>query len=514
MRIKKFHRMLAGVLGVALAFSCMSLPAFALDDMTEPNPGSIGSHEDGSVTMDSVKVVTPIGSKAFYKIENGIVIYADRDDGTGFEAIPSASLQGSEFNKDNVAYGMYVVNQSEVQFVALSDCRDMKDGTYQFLHGTKDGASVSNNVDTATNKDPTMATQFFVHVENGVDPDGPSTEETLVPGTDDPRVEYEITVSTKTSYQMRATVPMYVCMYGFRGDGSIVTPTKDAYQLKNYSTVNEGAKASIVDITKLTHYARIYDENHTNDELTAIAYNTADGSYRYWYGKNPATGNLGNSWIVNMDIADQHLNASGEVYAIYIDGAWDFKAAGVLDGDTLRQTVTAIDSLHPLNQSFVYTTNNGTTYDFGRSFPVGQIMEGGKDRGMALKVTGLQAKPATWKLVDLGTSAIKRGELAMSLAPASAISNASAIDLSACSAEADITERGWFMDAPAVEADGSVKNPTQLPMITSARMAGGNVNDAGCTPVVKVVYTLSPMINIGDGQTESVGANAVASNRG
>ena len=387
----------------------------------------------------------------------------------------------------------------------------MGDGSFTFIHGTKDSATVSEEVDTATNDDPTMSTQFFVNIENGIDPDGPHTEETVVPGTDDPRVEYGVTVSTKTAYQLKATVPMYVCMYGFRGDGSIVTPTKDAYQLKNYSTINEGSKATIVDITKLTHYARIYDENHSDEELTAIAFNTNDGSYRYWYGKNPDTSGLGAEWVVNMAVADEHLNASGEVYAIYIDGVWSFKAAGVLDGDCLRQTVDKIDPAHPLSESLVYKDE----YDFGTAFSVGDFVEGGEDKGLALKVTGLQAQPATWRLVPLSTTSMKRGELMMSLAPESAISNASAIDLSACSAETDITERGWFMSAPEVDENGIVQpdKATLLPMTTFAQMAGGNVNDAGCSPVVKVTYTVTPMFDIDDGQTETVGGDAVTSNR-
>ena len=501
-KFKKFRRILAGVLCCAMAFSCMSVAAFAMDDMTEPNSGLVEDNHE-SATMNPVKDVTPIGGSAFYKIDNGIVIYADRDDGTGWTAVPSAYILGSAYNEGNIAYGMYVVNTNEVRFVALSDCRDMGDGSFTFIHGTKDSATVSEEVDTATNDDPTMSTQFFVNIENGIDPDGPHTEETVVPGTDDPRVEYEVTVSTKTAYQLKATVPMYVCMYGFRGDGSIVTPTKDAYQLKNYSTINEGSKATIVDITKLTHYARIYDENHSDEELTAIAFNTNDGSYRYWYGKNPDTSGLGAEWVVNMAVADEHLNASGEVYAIYIDGVWSFKAAGVLDGDCLRQTVDKIDPAHPLSESLVYKDE----YDFGTAFSVGDFVEGGEDKGLALKVTGLQAQPATWRLVPLSTTSMKRGELMMSLAPESAISNASAIDLSACSAETDITERGWFMSAPEVDENGIVQpdKATLLPMTTFAQMAGGNVNDAGCSPVVKVTYTVTPMFDIDDGQTETVG---------
>ena len=159
-KFKKFRRILAGVLCCAMAFSCMSVAAFAMDDMTEPNSGLVEDNHE-SATMNPVKDVTPIGGSAFYKIDNGIVIYADRDDGTGWTAVPSAYILGSAYNEGNIAYGMYVVNTNEVRFVALSDCRDMGDGSFTFIHGTKDSATVSEEVDTATNDDPTMSTQFF-----------------------------------------------------------------------------------------------------------------------------------------------------------------------------------------------------------------------------------------------------------------------------------------------------------------------------------------------------------------
>lgn len=101
------------------------------------------------------------------------------------------------------------------------------------------------------------------------------------PGTADERVDYEITVGTKTTYQLNATVPMYVCMYGFRGTGNVVTPDSDAYRLKNMSTTNRASSASILDIVKVTHMAKIYDENHSDETLYSIAYDEETGSYTY-----------------------------------------------------------------------------------------------------------------------------------------------------------------------------------------------------------------------------------------
>ena len=50
-----------------------------------------------------------------------------------------------------------------------------------------------------------------------------------------------------------------------------------------------------------------------------------------------------------------------------------------------------------------------------------------------------------------------------------------------------------------------------LPLITTAKIAGSNVNDAGCTPVVRVTYSIIPMFETGDTQTATAGG--VSSNR-
>lgn len=501
-KTKSFSHIVAGVLTVVMALSCLCVPAFAA---SHPNDG-----------MLPTKVVTSIGTKSFYKIDTtrGVVIYADTDDGTGWTAVPSAYITGSSYNDGNISYGAYIVGGNEVVFVPLSECHQTESGDYEYYHGTKDSATVSEGVDTATNEDPTMGTDFYLHVENGIDPDGPSKEDIVVEVTDDSRVSYEFTIRTKSSYQLNATIPMYVCMYGYRGTGTVVTPSSEAYKLKNYSTVNMDSNATVVDIVKLTSYSQIVDTEHSDETLAAIAYNAAQGKYMWWYSM-PSESEFaeyeGQGWVINKDIATENLNASGECYVIYIDNAWDFKAAGVLDEGVLRQNVSEVDPNHPLSEDLIFNE-----WNFGTTPAVGNTADGGENEGLAIKVTELQAIPATWRIVPVSTGIadIRRGELAMSIAPTKAIQDASAIDLAKCSAPIDITERGWFMDAPKIGADGeTVDTPTELPLITSARMAGGNANPAGCTSVVRVIYTVTPMFSINDGQTGTVGEDAVTGNR-
>ena len=507
-------RIAVGMMSAAMAMSTVCVPAMAADDMAEPNP-VVDEHPDD--TMFPTKIVTPIGTHSFYKIAGDHIEYADRDDGSQeggkrvWNASPSAYITGSSYNKTDLAYGMYVTTNGKVHYVDLNDChKDATGDNYTWYHGTSDSATVSSDVDTATNDDPTMGTQFYINVENGIDPDGTTTDETKNATTADPRVDYDITVTTKSTYQLKATVPMYVCMYGYRGTGNVITPSQDAYQLKNYSTENQNSSATVTDITKITHYAKIYDENHSDERLFSIAYDAGAKKYTYWYSDPSTTAGWVQPDNYHVMAADENINASGQTYVIFIDGEWDFKAAGVLDGDGLRETVRAVDPNHELAADFKMGE-----FNFFKQPQVGMSATGGKDQGLALKVTEIQAEPATWKLVeDKKSGNLKRGEMVMSIAPSKAISDASALDMSTLSASTDITERGWFLDAPTVSADGKVSedNATKLPMITKAKIAGGNVNSAGCTSVVKVTYTLTPMFGIDDGETNTDTADSVNHN--
>lgn len=528
--MKSFKRVASAVLGMAMAASCMApITAFAMEDFQQAADNqSIANHPNDETMLHSTPVYR-IGTKSFYKVnDDGTVTYADQDT-AGFKAIPAAYIMGSQYNDGN-EYGVYTTKKSDntfqMHYVKISDCQQTGNKV-NWNHGTADEAKVSddtkeNGVDTATNEDPSMSTQFYIYLDNDTEipPETPPTEKEH-PGvkTDDGRVEYDITVATVNHVNVKATVPLYVCMYGFRSTGNVVTPTKDAYQLRNYSTIDKNSRTYIADIVKVTHYSRIFDTDHSNDELYSIAYDEASKSYTYWYS-NPATQAGWTEPANYMVLTDKHINASGECYVIFIDGKWDFKAAGTLTGDELRETVKSIDTNHQLSEDFVITDGD-TSCNFGKKFDVGTSMtDNSKREGLALKVSELQAEPATWRVVPMSTSALKRGEIAMSIAPASAMYNASAIDLSKCSAPLDITENGWFIAGAAKDKVSQAGAGTEavkhddaptLPLITNAKIAGSNVNDAGCTPVVRVTYSIIPMFETGDTQTAT--ANGVNSNR-
>lgn len=528
--MKCYKRVASAVMGMAMAASCMApITAYAMEDTKQPTDNTAIANHPNNETMLHSTPVYRIGAKSFYKVnDDGSVVYADQD-AEGYTAVPAAYITGSQYNDDK-EYGVYTTKKADgtfqMHYVKISDCQQTQGGV-NWNHGTADEAKVSDDTkaegtDTATNEDPTMSTQFYIYLDNDTEipSDTPPTEEEHKGvSTDDGRVEYDITVATVNHVNMKATVPLYVCMYGFRSTGNVVTPTKDAYQLRNYSTIDKNSRTYIADIVKVTHYSRIYDADHSNDELFSIAYDATSKTYTYWYS-DPSTTQGWQQPAIYKTLADEHINASGECYVIYIDGEWDFKAAGTLTGDELRQTVKAIDQNHQLSQDFIIRDGD-TQCNFGKAFAVGDSKtDNSKREGLAIKVSELQAEPATWRVVPMKNSALKRGEIAMSIAPASAMYNASAIDLSTCSAPLDITENGWFIagaEKAKVAQDGAGTDAVKhddapaLPLITTAKIAGSNVNDAGCTPVVRVTYSIIPMFETGDTQTATAGG--VSSNR-
>lgn len=528
--MKCYKRVASAVMGMAMAASCMApITAYAMEDTKQPTDNTAIANHPNNETMLHSTPVYRIGAKSFYKVnDDGSVVYADQD-AEGYTAVPAAYIAGSQYN-DGEEYGVYTTKKADgtfqMHYVKISDCQQTQGGV-NWNHGTADEAKVSDDTkaegtDTATNEDPTMSTQFYIYLDNDTEipPETPPTEEEHKGvSTDDGRVEYDITVATVNHVNMKATVPLYVCMYGFRSTGNVVTPTKDAYQLRNYSTIDKNSRTYIADIVKVTHYSRIYDADHSNDELFSIAYDATSKTYTYWYS-DPSTTQGWKQPAIYKTLADEHINASGECYVIYIDGEWDFKAAGTLTGDELRQTVKAIDQNYQLSQDFIIGDGD-TQCNFGKAFAVGDSKtDNSKREGLAIKVSELQAEPATWRVVPMSNSALKRGEIAMSIAPASAMYNASAIDLSTCSAPLDITENGWFIAgaekgkvAQGGAGTDAVKHDDApaLPLITTAKIAGSNVNDAGCTPVVRVTYSIIPMFETGDTQTATAGG--VSSNR-
>ena len=115
---------------------------------------------------------------------------------------------------------LYLVDETDL---SVHPC-DFCEAYYGFAtgtdHWTLSGYGVSINTDSLIG-----TTLDIAYVTNEAGEQVQNYELVLRPGT--------LTVHPTLRFQLKATVPMYVCMYGYNGDGSVVTP--ENYGITNYS---------------------------------------------------------------------------------------------------------------------------------------------------------------------------------------------------------------------------------------------------------------------------------------
>lgn len=102
-------------------------------------------------------------------------------------------------------------------------------------------------------------------------------------------------VHPKLRFQLKATVPMYVCMYGYRGDGEVVEP--ENYGITNYSN---GA-IKVTDVTVSEDGWRIVDK--APKELLKGEMSMNMNGLQLVNGQNDLTG-IQHKWIIGKDNSD------------------------------------------------------------------------------------------------------------------------------------------------------------------------------------------------------------------
>jgi hypothetical protein len=108
------------------------------------------------------------------------------------------------------------------------DTSDVKKDLYDLLSGSE--------ITLPEYKDEAKLT-FTLHNANAITKSGsPTGVYSLVLNNEDLDVtlRFNITIYRQPA-QIHATVPLYVCMYGYGGDGKVVTPTEGAYGISNLS---------------------------------------------------------------------------------------------------------------------------------------------------------------------------------------------------------------------------------------------------------------------------------------
>lgn len=444
-----------------------------------------------AMEMDDAVEVFEIGEHSFYKISDDgkEIYYADRDDGANWKSVPSMYITGSSYNTSGEDYGMYIYN-GNVYVVSLQHCEfDIPDDAWYFDHGHEKNATISVPVDSATNDKPTLSVGVNAYSSVGIHNDSKQEETMYSLDSAYRNVSYEVYVTESNNYQLKATVPMYICMFGYSGNGSVITPNSDAYKITNYSTVTENEKASISHITRLIKYTPIYDDDNANMKVVAVSYDETTGLYKF-YSTLPASAPTDVEYTtVEAFFPELTIRANGNMSVVYTGTEWLFERTRNLKNGIQYDDVDEVTTDIPLEDDLTVHGRN-----FGKSFlvgSVGSVETEPKTKGLAVQISEVQAKASSWRPVEKSTEELKAGEIVISISPTANVKDKSALDLSTASSCIDVSDRGWNMDRPTV-VNGVVTAATEFPIKTFAAIAGDNMNPEGCSPVVNICYKISP----------------------
>lgn len=352
-------------------------------------------------------------------------------------------------------------------------------------HGTKDKAVVSDDVDEMTAGDvntdddkTTGQTQFYINIDKDAT-DGPI----IIPDPEDITgadgichydVEWEISRSTNVS----VTVPLYVCMYGYGGNGKVVAPEDDAYQMTNESTYTDKREAKHVyacyQVVKILNSVEYTEEDNKTyegsyiaavEELIKDTLTTEQKSGQYGYYKDSADV----YHVVALSSCDIHDVNSTCGHKDDADYTYFYR-------DTENEATVPADATtgrEKIEKGTVQYANNGTA----------------NEAYLPINVPTIKAEVNTWEIRSTGeTKDLKAGQIAMTI---------NDLDLSKVEGTddhtLDIKDLNW-----KIKETGKKEGTLNLPV--RAAIAGGSVNEEGCVPVVRVTYTVAPALDsVNDG---------------
>lgn len=457
-------------------------------------------------------------------------------------------------------------------------------------HGTTEGALIGDEGDFADDGDNvTGSTQFYLNI----DKDANHTDDTIIIKDADTTegyinvCHYDIEYSTQLESHIRATVPLYVCMYAYGGTGEVITPDEDAYAIENESTYTDKKWVSRITpyyvVMPISSYDEFIGEEYeqwrtdiarwifyydgTDENLLKFAdcfYDEYDSAVNGLVEEvsencdNTANENMYNILIYLVGCADDNTGEniknmnntkfteavnSGR-YGIYALENWydgyvtDNKCVVVkmsecgrhsddddsddnagcyyIKGDDVTCAETASCYVFtPEDENFSEEYSNNS---YGYGWDVGYAAN---SKALALNVPTVRTE-ASWTLEPMSAGTLRARQLSMSVngLDLSSVDNASSFGESHT---LDITGLGWVV--PAFEAEEKsydglrsyekeyadkflpdvLKTPGRLNLPIQAAIAGGNLNEEGCAPVVKVTYMLSPAYNLIDRDYSPVG---------
>ena len=271
--------------------------------------------------------------------------------------------------------------------------------------------------------------------------------------------------------KLSVTVPLYVCMYGYGGDGKVVTPADTAYKMTNNSTYTD--KRTVEHIYACYQVKKIL----SSEEYLATAPQGNKYEDSYIKGIKDTTG---------LDLTDAQKSGQYGYYCVKTTGGETYKVVRLSDCDTHDKDSACGNKTDDEYKYFYRDTTTDVTVPADKAGGTELTTDtvqyanhgAAKDAALKIEVPTIKAELHTWELHSANdASSLKAGEIAMTL---------NNLDLSKVAASEnntmDIKDLKW-----AVNGDSGTLN---LPI--KAAIAGGSVNEEGCVPVVRVTYTVSP----------------------
>jgi hypothetical protein len=405
----------------------------------------------------------------------------------------------------------------------------MADQTHEGEHGSAGEAVVSTDVDEMyTNKvekevpipDKTSGqTQFYLKV----DKDATSGDDITIPSTDEEKAmtpgvcHYEIVKATSKKATLSVTVPLYVCMYGYGGDGKVITPEDDTYQMVNNSTYSKLERITniykcyeVIPITSINDYPNEYVTSslekyeakykEDNPDCTDEELQTKLAEKRTEYTQEAADEEkLYETYIKNI-IKDD--NTSDTIAAVK-GGQYGYYTTDKNTASEKNIIVELNDCNHHAGSStctneYFYRTSTSKT-DAGIEVTPDTTEETPEVAYLPVNIPTIKAESYTWKIKPaINRDRLNAGEIAMTI---------NGLDLSDVESKADhtldIKALGWV-----IEGEAKAKK-VEYPLPVKAAIAGGSVNeDEDCVPVVRVTYTVAPAYDFLSNANANTNANA------
>ncbi len=363
-------------------------------------------------------------------------------------------------------------------------------------YGTKDAAGVGPQTEMQKTDEEDIvnyrgSTQFYINVDkDGTDGpvDIPDLED--VPGAGG-ICHYEIGWQIRRETNVSVTVPLYVCMYGYGGNGKVVAPTGSAYHMENDSYYTDKRTVDYI-------YACYTVQNILSEAQWSVAEyeGKADTYEAYIEGLNNLGGELaelkaesketsGEYGYINMKATDD----AADNYKIYrlsdCDLHTDTKTDKCVTEYFYRDTKNEVESVEVNGETISKTTV--------------QYADGGKANNAPLQINvpTIKVEAYTWAIQSTSaTKDLKAGEIAMTVngLDLNKVYTSTMTSVSAAGGfeehTLDIKDLNWFIAAPT-----DSENPGTLDLPVYAAIAGGSVNEEGCVPVVRVTYTVAPALD-------------------